>query len=108
VAQCLTQRGHIVHVASDAEEGLRLAALRQPQVIMVDMNLPDLSGYDLFRVLRTTPPHHQSWMVAVGAHTPDPEKYDRAGINASINLDCSPEELVVRLSEIPGSPLNHS
>ena len=105
VKASLTRVGHCVHAAADAEEGLSLAAQHLPRVILVDMSLRDVSGYHLFKILRNTPPHHQSWMVAVGAHTPDPDQYDDAGINASINLDCSPEDLVQHLIQIPGSPL---
>jgi CheY-like chemotaxis protein len=101
----LQSRGHQVTLAFDAETALREAAIAMPRVILVDMGLQDLPGYSLIRILRKTPPHLQSWIAAVGEHVPDPEQYDEAGINACVNHDCTPEELIEALVATPGSPL---
>ena len=41
-----------VEIAATGAEGLRLAALRQPQVAIVDLGLPDMSGLDVIARLR--------------------------------------------------------
>jgi CheY-like chemotaxis protein len=38
--------------ASDGEEGLRLAVERQPDLIILDMLLPKMSGRDVLRAIR--------------------------------------------------------
>lgn len=53
VARDLTESGfHVVGTAGDGEQALRVAAAVRPQVVLLDLNLPDLSGADLIRRLR--------------------------------------------------------
>jgi CheY-like chemotaxis protein len=48
----LTSAGYKVELASDGEEGLRLAQQNLPDVIVLDMLLPKLSGLDVLRALK--------------------------------------------------------
>jgi two-component system KDP operon response regulator KdpE len=48
----LEAHGHSLQVAGNAADGLRLATLRQPDVIIVDLGLPDMSGLDVIERLR--------------------------------------------------------
>ena len=50
--RALTKAGHNVISASDGEEGLRLAVERQPDLVILDMLLPKLSGPDVLRAIR--------------------------------------------------------
>jgi DNA-binding response OmpR family regulator len=53
--RALTKAGHNVICASDGEEGLRLACDRQPDLIVLDMLLPKISGQDVLRAIRSHP-----------------------------------------------------
>ncbi|HEX7513075.1 MAG TPA: response regulator, partial [Candidatus Methylomirabilis sp.] len=48
----LKQRGFIVLIAVDGEEGLRMAQTELPDLILLDMLMPKLSGLDMLRALR--------------------------------------------------------
>jgi CheY-like chemotaxis protein len=48
----LTSSGYQVELASDGEEGLRLAHSTRPDVILLDMLLPKLGGVDVLRALK--------------------------------------------------------
>jgi CheY-like chemotaxis protein len=48
----LISSGYQVELASDGEEGLRLAREKRPDVIVLDMMLPKLSGLDVLRALK--------------------------------------------------------
>jgi len=48
----LTSSGYQVELASDGEEGLRLAHSARPDVILLDMLLPKLGGVDVLRALK--------------------------------------------------------
>jgi len=49
----LELRGHRVAVASSGAEALRIVERRRPQLIILDIGLPDMSGYDLARAVRS-------------------------------------------------------
>jgi CheY-like chemotaxis protein len=53
--RALTRVGHNVVCASDGEEGLRLALERKPDLVVLDMLLPKLSGPDVLRAMRQAP-----------------------------------------------------
>ena len=48
----LSARGHAVQTAGDAMSGLREAVDSRPDLIVLDLGLPDLDGVDLLRMLR--------------------------------------------------------
>lgn len=50
--RALTKAGHNVISASDGEQGLLLALERQPDLIILDMLLPKMSGQEVLRAIR--------------------------------------------------------
>ncbi|HXE71266.1 MAG TPA: response regulator [Candidatus Nitrosotenuis sp.] len=106
LSRCFAGRGHRVRRASDAEEALRLAAECPPEVLLVDLDLPDLSPYTLVRTLRTTPPFHECFVVAlVGERPLDAAEFEEAGFNASVSWSADPEVTFCELLGLPGSRL---
>ena len=51
----LAKAGYDMVVASDGEEGLRLAREKKPDVIVLDMMLPKLGGAELLQLLKGDP-----------------------------------------------------
>jgi two-component system KDP operon response regulator KdpE len=52
LATALEAHGYALHIAATGAEGLRLAALHQPDIAIVDLGLPDMSGLDVIARLR--------------------------------------------------------
>jgi DNA-binding response OmpR family regulator len=48
----LTDRGHTVHAVATALEALRRVAAETPDLVVLDLGLPDLDGADALRMLR--------------------------------------------------------
>ncbi len=51
----LTAAGYDVHLANGGRQGLRLARETNPALILLDVKMPDLSGYEVCTSLRTCP-----------------------------------------------------
>ena len=48
----LRQRGYTVRTAADGEEGLRLAREETPDVVLLDLLMPKMTGLQVLRALR--------------------------------------------------------
>jgi PleD family two-component response regulator len=55
VATTLSLVGHQVIMAADGAEALRRAAAEQPQLILLDVMLPDMQGYEVLSLLKRNP-----------------------------------------------------
>ena len=55
-------------LAGSGEEALRLAAREAPDLLLIDINLPDMSGTELLRRLRSLPQFRETPCVAVSAN----------------------------------------
>jgi DNA-binding response OmpR family regulator len=69
LAAHLEQNGWEVAVASDGEEALRIARKCRPRLICVDLNLPNISGYDVCEQIRDDPVLEWAIVIMVSART---------------------------------------
>ncbi|MBW3538500.1 response regulator [Candidatus Parcubacteria bacterium] len=71
------KKGYQVYPASTAREGLALAAEQRPEVIVLDMLMPQMSGLDFLRQLqpKTTLPNSK---VVVMSNTESPKIIEEA------------------------------
>lgn len=60
--------------AETGAKGLQLAQTLKPDIILLDINLPDISGYDVFREIRTWPEFDLVPIVAVTAKALDSDR----------------------------------
>jgi CheY-like chemotaxis protein len=93
----LQRRGFEIVTATDGEKGVALAASEQPDLILMDISLPGLNGWDATKQIRrnglTTP------IIALTAHamSGDREKTLEAGCD---EYETKPVELEILLSKI--------
>jgi two-component system, OmpR family, KDP operon response regulator KdpE len=52
LSRSLAERGHAITSARSALDGLRLAVEGQPDLVVLDLGLPDLDGREMLRMLR--------------------------------------------------------
>jgi two-component system cell cycle response regulator DivK len=64
----LTKRGFTVVLAEDGRQAIRLAAQEQPDVILMDMSLPLLDGWEATRLLRQNIRTAAIPVIALTAH----------------------------------------
>jgi len=77
----LERRGYQVAIAVDGEQGVSMAGLEAPDVILMDMSLPVLDGWEAARRLKQTPATRSIPIIALTAHAMvgDREKAIEAG-----------------------------
>ena len=64
----LRRRGFEVIVATDGEQGVALARVEQPALILMDLGLPVLDGWEATRVLKGAPETRGIPIIALSAH----------------------------------------
>ena len=95
----LTRRGFDVVMAVDGVQGVAMAKSEGPDLILMDMSLPVMNGWDATRALKTDPETQQIPVIALTAHvmTGDREKGIEAGCD---DFDTKPVELSRLLGKI--------
>ena len=111
LAALLTMIGHEVHTAYDGEEGVRAAAQFEPQVMLLDIGLPKLSGYDVCRRIRQAPQGPAITVIAMTGwgDTEARRKVIEAGFNAHLVKPVDEALLLSMLAELspfPGAVAN--
>ena len=96
LAANLTARGYEVELAADGEAALQLAAQRRPDLVILDLGLPGMSGVEVIEALR-------AWtdlpIVVLSARHGDPDKITAldAGADDYVTKPFSIGELLARL-----------
>ncbi|MDQ1466952.1 MAG: two-component system, OmpR family, operon response regulator KdpE [Actinomycetota bacterium] len=96
LAISLRARGYEIETATTGEEGLAVAARAHPDVVVLDLGLPDLSGLDVLRALRawTTVP-----VIVLSARHEEQTKVEALDIGADdyLTKPFGMDELLARL-----------
>lgn len=81
VQQRLARAGYTVVVARDGEHGLAMAAVERPDLILMDLSLPILDGWEATRRLKAAADTRHIPIIALSAHamTGDRERALAAG-----------------------------
>ncbi len=95
----LQRRGYDVLIAEDGERGVAVATAERPDLILMDMSLPVLDGWEATRRLKAAPETRSIPVIALTAHamSSDREKALEAGCD---DYDTKPIELPRLLEKI--------
>jgi CheY-like chemotaxis protein len=106
---CLLLRlfGHEVHAAHSGQEALALSATTQPQVVLLDLRMPGMDGFETARRLRAQPDMEHTLLVAMTGYAGDSD-HDQArlaGFDHHLVKPVSFETVQQLLSASQRSPL---
>jgi DNA-binding response OmpR family regulator len=95
----LEREGFIVYGATDGREGLELAMAKRPDVVVLDLMLPDLSGEEICRQLRD---RSDVAILMLTAKTTEDQRIEGLGLGADdyVTKPFSPRELVARIKAV--------
>jgi PAS domain S-box-containing protein len=95
MALLLESQGHEVHTAVDGPTAIDRAAELQPDVVLLDIGLPGMSGYEVARALRRQPHPQAMTLVAISGYgrDSDREAAHAAGFDHHLVKPADPERI---------------
>jgi two-component system cell cycle response regulator DivK len=97
----LTSVGYEMIEAVSGEEGVALAETSRPDLILMDIQLPGLDGYEATRRIKANPTLHPIPIIAVTSYalSGDDRKALAAGCDAYVAKPYSPRQLLAKIRE---------
>jgi CheY-like chemotaxis protein len=106
LAMLLQLTGHATQTASDGLEALKAAEDYMPDVVLLDIGLPKMNGYDVCRAIRQSPWGKHLGMIALtGWGQPeDRRKSQEAGFDAHLVKPVTNDALLAAMASVPSIP----
>jgi CheY-like chemotaxis protein len=102
LAVVLSHAGYFVVTAASAPAALKAARERQFDVVISDIGMPEMNGYQLAREMRMMPGYETVPMVAVTGYSmfDDKERSTNAGFNAHMTKPIDPRALLDLIEQL--------
>ena len=95
----LQRRGFTVVTAADGRAGLEVAQSEKPDLVLMDMNMPELDGWEATRQLKAAPETQALPVIALTAHAMSGDR-ERALQNGCADYHTKPVEFSKLLAQI--------
>jgi two-component system cell cycle response regulator DivK len=99
LARRLAYKGYEVVIAVDGQAGVAMGRSQSPDLILMDMSLPVLNGWDATRELKATPDTSGIPIIALTAHAMSGDR-DKAVAAGCDDYDTKPVDLSRLLTKI--------
>ena len=95
----LTYAGYNVLEATDGEAGLATARSGRPDLILMDVSIPKIDGWEVTRILKADPATSTIPVVALTAHAlaSDRERADEIGFDGYISKPAEPRAVLAEV-----------
>ena len=96
--------GHTVFAAQDGDQGLEMARRELPDLVLTDIQMPKVDGYEVLRAFRKDPRLAKRPLIAITAYAMrgDRERVIAAGFDGYISKPVVPEEFVGQIERFLG------
>jgi DNA-binding response OmpR family regulator len=98
---------HQMLLAPDSTSGLRMAADMRPDLILLDIGMPDVDGLEVCRAIRRNPETADTPVLIVTAHAEvvrDEQLWQGVGANGAMLKPFSPSKLVAEVEALLARP----
>jgi len=101
VRDLVTASGYELIEATTGEEGLEVAARERPDLILMDIQLPGIDGYEVTRRIKADPQMRRIPIIAVTSYalSGDDKKAFAAGCDGYVTKPFSPRLLLAKIKE---------
>ena len=102
ISEPLTANGYQVITASDGEEALMRARQEMPNLIVLDIILPKLNGFQVCRQLKTDPATEGLKILLLSSKNQDSDKFwgEKQGADAYVTKPFEDEELLAGIRQL--------
>jgi two-component system, OmpR family, phosphate regulon response regulator PhoB len=100
LAHCFALEGFQVTTAGDGETGLDLVRLGRPDIVLLDLLLPRLSGWEVFRALRAGQDTARIPILILTALPTDRVRFLDSGAADFILKPCGVKEVIARVRAV--------
>ena len=98
----LTGVGHTVEIAVSGREGVEMATLSDFDLVMTDLGMPDMSGWEVATTIRRERPNVPIVLVTGWGTTLSADEVERCGINAVVHKPFEIQELLDTAARVLG------
>jgi len=105
----LRMLGNEVEVATDGVSGLQAAETHRPEVVLLDIGLPEMNGYEVARRLRSDPRCRQLLIIGLSGYAADADR--KRSFSAGFDEHCAKpidfqelDRLLARATPAPSTP----
>ncbi|MDV7104835.1 response regulator [Vibrio sp. TH_r3] len=89
-----------VHVATNAQQGLAILEQRKINIILLDIDLPDISGFDLCKQIKANPNYTDIPVIFISGYNDlvfEIQAYEAGGVDY-LTKPISPVRMLIRMS----------
>lgn len=102
IAHALKKAGHTVTAVNDGEEGVVAARKMKPEVVVVDLQMPGMNGFEVLMAIRSDPTLTQTRVIVQSGKNYPADKRSAAQLGASAYM-VKPVRIKELLAEIDRS-----
>ncbi len=102
IKDTLEGQGFLIHTAVDGEEGLRLFFDLRPDVLVADVMMPRIDGFEMVRRIRQTDRHTPVLFLTARSAVNDVVEGFELGANDYLKKPFGMQELIVRIKALVG------
>jgi CheY-like chemotaxis protein len=95
--------GYEVVPATTGEEGVRMAAELHPDLVVMDIRLPGIDGYEAAKLLKANPETKEIPVIVATLFDLDPQRLRESGSDGYLNKPCAPTELQAEVERLIGA-----
>ena len=101
VGQMLEEAGYEVEISFHGKDGLEKANTKKFDLVLLDVMLPDMSGWDIFKTLRRRRYNSKyAFLSVIPVSTERMKEFKKAGISDYITKPFTKKDLVERIKKI--------
>jgi signal transduction histidine kinase/CheY-like chemotaxis protein len=100
LAELLVEQGHEVHTASGGREGLEIFKAQMPDLVITDLGMPEVSGWEVATGVKALNPNASVIMMTGWGITLDPDRARARGVDVILSKPFQISEIQKVLNEI--------